>query len=142
MLVRFGISSTTTMPAYRLELAITTYLPLPPLERPQRGQKHFYSGKKKRHTFKSQLVVDVSTHAIICTAYGKGRRHDFRLEHASRVRFHYQTEGLGDRGYQGIHKLHPKSRTPKKKLRKAQWSVADRQESVRTEYSSFPSQYC
>jgi len=29
MLGRFGISSTTTMPAYRLELAITTYLPLP-----------------------------------------------------------------------------------------------------------------
>lgn len=29
MLVRFGISSTITMPAYRLELAITTYLPLP-----------------------------------------------------------------------------------------------------------------
>lgn len=29
MLVRFGISSTTTMLAYKLELAITTYLPLP-----------------------------------------------------------------------------------------------------------------
>ena len=98
-----------------------------PLERPQSGQKHFYSGKKKRHTFKSQLVVDVSTHAIICTAYGKGRRHDFRLFHASRVRFHHQTEGLGDRGYQGIHKLHPKSQTPRKKPRKAQLSLADRQ---------------
>lgn len=98
-----------------------------PLERPQRGQKHFYSGKKKRHTFKSQLVINLSTRTIICTAYGKGRRHDFRLFHASGVRFHEQTEGLGDRGYQGIHKLHPKSQTPKKKPRKAKLSVADRQ---------------
>ena len=50
-----------------------------PIERPQRGQKQFYSGKQKQHTFKSQLVIDLSTHQIICTAHGKGRRHDFHL---------------------------------------------------------------
>lgn len=79
------------------------------IERPKRGQKRFYSGKKKRHTFKSQLVIDLATGRIICTAYGKGKRHDFRLFQTSGVRFHHQTESLADKGYQGIHKFHTKS---------------------------------
>lgn len=53
-----------------------------PIERPVRKQKQFYSGKKKQHTFKSQLVVNLSTRMIVCTADGKGRRHDFRLKQA------------------------------------------------------------
>ena len=98
-----------------------------PIERPKRRQKQFYSGKKKRHTFKSQVVVNPSTRAIICTAHGKGRRHDFRLLQSSRVRFHTQTEGLGDKGYQGMHRLHALSLTPKKKPRGGQLSTADKQ---------------
>lgn len=98
-----------------------------PIERPKRRQKQFYSGKKKRHTFKSQVVVNPSTRAIVCTAHGKGRRHDFRLLQSSRVRFHTQTEGLGDKGYQGMHRLHAKSLTPKKKPRGGQLSTADKQ---------------
>lgn len=48
-----------------------------PVERPKQGQKRFYSGKKKRHTLKSQLVVDPVTKAVICTAFGPGKEHDF-----------------------------------------------------------------
>ena len=36
-----------------------------PIERPKKGQKRFYSGKKKRHPLKSQLVVDPVTKAVI-----------------------------------------------------------------------------
>ena len=39
-------------------------------------QKQFYSGKKKRHTLKRQVVVDKKTRQIICTAFTKGKRHD------------------------------------------------------------------
>lgn len=99
-----------------------------PIERPKRRQKQFYSGKKKRHTLKSQLVVDLHTKVIICTAHGKGRRHDFRLLQASRVRFHPDTKGLGDRGYQGIGKFHANSQTPKKKPRGGQLSAADKRD--------------
>lgn len=88
-----------------------------PIERPRRGQKQFYSGKKKRHTLKSQLVLDTSTRQIVCTAHAKGRRHDFHLWKASRVQVHPQTKVLGDRGYQGLAKLHANSQTPKKKPR-------------------------
>ncbi len=97
-----------------------------PIERPVRHQKQFYSGKKKQHTFKSQLVIDLSTRSIVCTAHGKGRRHDFWLFQTSKVRFHIQTEGLADKGYQGIHKFHLNSQIPKKKPRKGQTSSADK----------------
>lgn len=97
-----------------------------PIERPKRGQKQFYSGKKKQHTFKSQLVVNVSTRAILCTAHGKGRSHDFRLFQTSQVRLHDQTKGLADKGYQGIHKFHVNSQIPKKKPRGGQLSAADK----------------
>jgi len=32
-----------------------------PVQRPQKRQKRFYSGKKKRHTLKSQVAVDEET---------------------------------------------------------------------------------
>jgi hypothetical protein len=48
-----------------------------PIERPLRRQRAFYSGKKKRHTLKSQVVIDLKSGLILCTFFGKGRRHDF-----------------------------------------------------------------
>lgn len=64
-----------------------------PIERPVRHQKQFYSGKKKQHTFKSQLVIDLSTRSIVCTAHGKGRRHDFWLFQAEFSTIPYPNRG-------------------------------------------------
>ncbi len=36
-----------------------------PIERPKK-QRRYYSGKKKRHTLKTQLVVEKSTRRILC----------------------------------------------------------------------------
>ncbi len=69
-----------------------------PIERPRRGQKQFYSGKKKQHPLKSQLVIDTSTRQIICTAHGKGRRHDFDLwkdKEGAASSSHYVSGGSG-----------------------------------------------
>jgi hypothetical protein len=55
-----------------------------------------YSGKKKRHTFKTQIVVDKANDKIICLAYGKGRCHDFRLFKGSNVRLHPGTQAIID----------------------------------------------
>ena len=104
-----------------------------PIERPKRGQKQFYSGKKKQHTFKSQLVVNVSTRAIINSAHGKGRAHDFRWFQTSQVRLHGQTKGLADKGYQGIQKLHANSQFSKKKLYGKQLSQLDREKNQNLE---------
>lgn len=41
-----------------------------PIERPKRRQRSFYSGKKKRHTLKAQIVIEHATGQIICTFFG------------------------------------------------------------------------
>ena len=38
------------------------------VQRPKKRQKRFYSGKKKRHTLKSQVAVDEETGAIVDVA--------------------------------------------------------------------------
>jgi len=42
-----------------------------------RGRKVFYSGKKKRHTVKTQLMVNNRGFIIHKSNYKKGRRHDY-----------------------------------------------------------------
>ncbi|WP_375495529.1 transposase family protein, partial [uncultured Nostoc sp.] len=155
-------------------------------ERPKRKQQEFYSGKKKRHTLKSQLIIrkgrgqeaqlaegnsdsctlpvtkrvlglkprrlhgannigrglnprpivpsalcplpsaffnNQETGEIICTFFGKGRCHDFALFKASGIHFHPETQGLYDSGYQGINQYHSNSYTPKKKPKKGELSI-------------------
>ncbi|WP_396426827.1 IS5 family transposase [Legionella anisa] len=89
-----------------------------PIERPKKTQKHFYSGKKKRHTLKTQLIVDKNQKKIICTSFSNGKRHDFRLFKESGVHIHPETKSLTDTGYQGIQKLHQNAALPKKKTKK------------------------
>lgn len=92
----------------------------------KKKQKLYYSGKKKRHTLKSQVVVDQATKQIICTTHGKGRKHDFSLFKSSYVRLQPQVMCLADKGYQGITKIHSNSRTPKKKPRGGTLSLEDK----------------
>ncbi len=56
----------------------------------------------------------------MCTAYGKGRRHDFKLLEQSRCAhlLHDDTELLSDSGFQGVAKLHSNNRTPHKRWRR------------------------
>ena len=96
------------------------------IERPKRGQKWFYSGKKKRHTLKSQLVIEQKTGLIICTFFGRGKQHDFALFKLSRVRFHPSTDSLQDSGYQGISQYHHNSYIPKKKPQKRELSSLEK----------------
>lgn len=97
-----------------------------PIERPKRRQRQYYSGKKKRHTLKCQLLIEQATGRIICTFFGKGRRHDFKLFQASGVRFHPQTESLQDKGYQGLQRMHANCRLPIKKPRGGKLSADDK----------------
>jgi len=58
-----------------------------PIERPKKKQRQHYSGKKKRHTQKTQLIVNQKTQAIIATAFANGSKHDFDLFKESRCLF-------------------------------------------------------
>jgi len=58
---------------------------------------------RKAAYLKCQLVIEQATGRVVCTFFGKGRRHDFKLFQASGVHFHPETvESLQDKGYQGI----------------------------------------
>lgn len=98
-----------------------------PIERPKRKQRQYYSGKKKYHTLKSQLIINRETGEIICTFFGKGRSHDFSLFKASGVHFDSGTMSLADSGYQGINKYHDNSYTPRKKPQNGELSTLEKE---------------
>lgn len=65
-------------------------------------------------------MVNGRSRQVICTAHGRGPIHDFALYKQSKLDLHDNLELLADSGYQGISKLHDKSRTPKKRSKKRQ----------------------
>ncbi|MCC3409454.1 MAG: IS5 family transposase [Microcoleus sp. PH2017_29_MFU_D_A] len=97
------------------------------IERPQKKQKKYYSGKQKYHTIKSQVLANPKSAEIICTAFGDGKTHDFSLFKKSKIGINQNLELLGDKGYQGITKIHTNSRTPFKKNKNKKLSQAEKQ---------------
>ncbi len=87
-----------------------------------------YSGKKKRHTQKTQIVADKASKRILCTAFDKGRRHDFKLFKQSKVYLKKESKCLVDTGYQGIQKIHSNSELPKKKNKKQPLTKEDKKQ--------------
>jgi len=84
----------------------------------QKKQRDWYSGKKKRHTIKTQLIVNRETHEIICTAHAEGKNHDFKLYQESiGSAVSEDIKIQGDSGYQRILSFHKNSETSKKKPR-------------------------
>ncbi len=65
-----------------------------------------------------QLIINQLTREIICTAFGKGRRHDFYLFKESKIAIGQEVQLLGDKGYQEINSYHKASLTPHKKTKK------------------------
>lgn len=61
--------------------------------------------------------MDVNSKLIICIAHGKGQQHDFKIWKKSKTKAKASIKQLGDKGYQGIQKLHANSQTPIKKKR-------------------------
>src|ERR1700757_4528186 len=98
-------------------------------KRPSKGQKKqrcYYSGEKKRHTLKTQLVVEKSTRRILCLAHDRGRRHDFRLFKKSKVHLHPETKAVADSGYQGLQRRHANTAMPKKRSKKNPLSTSEK----------------
>ncbi len=95
-----------------------------PTRRPERGQREFYSGKKKRHTIKTQVVVvrrrkrpgpgaearRVRIAAV--SAASPGRVHDKRVYDATRVVCPPGVRRTGDTAYAGTGLETPTKRPP------------------------------
>ena len=97
------------------------------IERPRKKQKSHYSGKKKCHTQKAQVIVNQTTLEIMVTAFSRGRKHDFRLFKESYAGIHKEIVCLADSGYQGLKKIHQNSETPVKKSKKRPLTKAEKE---------------
>ena len=93
----------------------------------QKKQRRYYSGKKKRHTIKIQVVINASTKDIIYIAFSEGKKHDFQLYKDSKLHFPIDIEAIADKGYSGLDKIHIKSHIPKKQSKNHQLTKEEKQ---------------
>jgi len=73
-----------------------------------------------------QAVINQESKQIICLNFGLGHCHDFSLFKKSNVHFHPSTDSLQDSGYPGIKDDYFNSSTPKKKPKKANLSLLEK----------------
>ena len=83
------------------------------IRRPKDGEKqqHYYSGKKKQHTVKNQVLVNPHTKKIMAvSATVEGKRHDKKLAEDDPILLYLPpgAKGAGDSGYQGLEADHLK----------------------------------
>lgn len=89
-----------------------------PCERPKKRQKKYYSGKKKRHTIKTQIIGKPNGE-ILSVHIDKGKIHDFKIFKKSKDAKRVEDRLiLADSGYQGIAKICKNASTPHKKTKK------------------------
>jgi hypothetical protein len=78
-----------------------------PRPKAKKKRKTHYSGKKKRHSVKTQLTVNSNGLIVHKTAHVKGSMHDFSLFKRSRPHLPGVVKGKGDLGYLGVKKDYP-----------------------------------
>lgn len=88
-----------------------------PRPKNKRRRKNYYSGKKKRHTVKTQIVVNTDGLIVHKTNHVQGKKHDYDVYKKDTPFIPPEIEMEGDLGYQGIKKDFPdrKTKLPVKK---------------------------
>jgi len=77
-----------------------------PTQRPKKKskQKKYYSGKKKRHTLKAEIVMQDNGKILSASRTRPGRTHDFRIRKEGKP-LPGNSEKYVDSGYQGLQKI-------------------------------------
>jgi len=90
-----------------------------PIQRPKDRdrQKEYYSGKKKCHTVKNTLVVDLNKKILFMGKTVEGKRHDKKVADDDSPPFPPQSKIGGDSGYEGYSPPETEVFTPIKKPR-------------------------
>lgn len=86
-------------------------------QRPSKKQKKFYSGKKKSHTIKTEIVIEETGKILSVSRSHKGRVHDFRIRKQEKPLAMNSIKHV-DSGYQGLQKLQSNVILPFKKSKK------------------------
>lgn len=84
------------------------------INRPKKSQKKYYSGKKKRHTIKTEIIITKKGKIVGLSDSVPGSIHDFKLRKKSNY-LPRNSKVLADSGYQGLQLYHKKSKIPIKK---------------------------
>lgn len=87
------------------------------IERPIKKQKHYFSGKKRRHTLKTEIRITSDGRITNISKSYKGKSHDFKI-HKEAEPIPMGTRAYADSGYQGINKRAKNARIPIKKSKK------------------------
>jgi len=91
------------------------------IQRPKNGQKNYYSGKKKKHTLKNQIVIDTKGKIRSVTKSTPGKKHDKKLYDETKLIRPKETDLIGDLGYYGVNQMKLPHKKPKgKELTKQQ----------------------
>jgi len=90
-----------------------------PRPKNKRRRKSYYSGKKKKHTVKTQIITNRNGLIIHIAGHVRGRKHDYDLFKDRHPSLPKQVGISADLGYQGIEKDFPslRVRIPVKKKR-------------------------
>lgn len=77
-----------------------------PIQRPKKAgkRKQTYSGKKKRHTRKTEIVIQEDGKITSVSKSHGGRKHDFKIR-KEETPFPIKSEKYADSGYQGLQKI-------------------------------------
>ena len=103
----------------------------------KKKQRECYSGKKKQHTVKGQVVID-SNLRIICTSIAMTNTHDFKLYKQSKLPLPQMLKVCVDTGYLGILNFHENSEMPKKKTKLNPLSKEDKLENKKKSSKRIP----
>ena len=80
-------------------------------------QREYYSGKKKKHTIKIQIIMDEITNKIVGVSFEKGSVYDFSLFKNTTGNLDKIISFIADNGYIGIQKIFKNSMTQKKEIK-------------------------
>jgi hypothetical protein len=92
-------------------------------------RKAYYSGKKKRHTVKTQIMVNNQGLIIHKTKHKKGKRHDYDIYKRNHPVTPKQVVSVFDLGYLGVGKDYPEqlSSLPNKKKKDQELSAEEKE---------------
>ncbi len=85
-----------------------------PIERPKKNQKKYYSGKKKRHTLKTEIQITAEGKIVHISNSHPGHEHDMNIRKQGPP-LHPNTTAYVDSGYQGLQQDHDNTEYPYKK---------------------------
>jgi hypothetical protein len=97
----------------------------------------YYSGKKKKHTIKNQIMVNNRGYILHKMAHKKGARHDYDIYKENHPVIPKQVVTVFDLGYLGIEKDFPNqlSSLPKRKKRNQEGGLSMKEKEYNKSHS-------